>query len=101
MCFIRLLQVFHLDVAYVCNGFEVFSSRVFASVSDACFKYFIDFVCCLHLDVSKVDQTLHMGCVWEAAGDASDVRGGIGLLLGRCQRYGPRVPSPAIYLAHR
>ena len=33
------LQVFHLDVAYVCNGFQLFSD-IFASVSDACLKCF-------------------------------------------------------------
>ena len=36
-CFILLLQVFHLDVAYVCNDFQEFLG-VFASVSYACFK---------------------------------------------------------------
>jgi hypothetical protein len=46
-CFIRLLQVFHLDVTYVCNDFQV---RCFASVSYACFKYFI----CLLLYVATV-----------------------------------------------
>jgi len=35
-----MLQVFYLDVAYVCNCFQV-SLGVFASVSDSCFKYFI------------------------------------------------------------
>ena len=38
--FTHLLQVFYQDVAYVCNGFQVFFS-VFTSVSDACFKCFI------------------------------------------------------------
>ena len=47
----------------------------------------------LHLDVSKVDQLLHMGCVWEAAGGASGVRGGAGDIRGDTSdfwgRYGP------------
>ena len=34
-----MLQVFYLDVTYVCNGFQVFSG-VFASVIDVCFKCF-------------------------------------------------------------
>jgi hypothetical protein len=34
------LQVFHLDVAYVCNGFQMFF-RCFSSVSDVCFECFI------------------------------------------------------------
>jgi hypothetical protein len=38
-CFIRILQVFYLDVAYVCNGFQVFSNA-FASISDAYLKCF-------------------------------------------------------------
>jgi hypothetical protein len=36
-CFMRSLQVLHLDVAYVCNDFQVFLD-VFASVLDVCFK---------------------------------------------------------------
>jgi hypothetical protein len=36
ICFIHMLQVFYLDVAYVCNGFKCFFT-VFASVSYACF----------------------------------------------------------------
>ena len=43
------LQVFHLDVAYICNGFQMFL-EVFASVLDACFKCFI----CLLLYVATV-----------------------------------------------
>jgi hypothetical protein len=44
---------------------------VFTSVLDACFKCFIYLfymLQLLHLDVSKVDQMLHMRCAWEAAG---------------------------------
>ena len=44
----------------------------------------------LHLDTSKVDPVLHMGCAWEASGSVSDiqdnvgdVRGGAGPLLVR------------------
>ena len=39
-CFIHLFQVFHLDVAYFGNGFQVVLG-VFANVSDACFICFI------------------------------------------------------------
>ena len=48
----------------------------------------------LHLHVSKVDQGLHMGCAWEAAGCASDVRGSAGLLLGHS------LASPTRWCAH-
>jgi hypothetical protein len=41
-----MLQVFYLDVAYVCNDFQVF----FASISDACFKCII----CLQMYVVSV-----------------------------------------------
>jgi hypothetical protein len=34
------LQVFHLDIAYVCNCFQMFLG-VFTIVSDSCFKCFI------------------------------------------------------------
>ena len=46
ICFTHMLQVFYLNVAYVCNGFHEFSSvlQVFqthdASVSD------VSYVCC-------------------------------------------------------
>jgi hypothetical protein len=80
--FSKWFQVFHTFVASVsfdvCNGFQVFLG-VFASVSDACFKCFICLLCMLqllHPDVSKVDRGMHMGCAWEAAGSAGDVRGG-------------------------
>jgi hypothetical protein len=32
----------------------------------------------LHLGVSKVDQVLHMRCVWEAVDGTDDVQGGVG-----------------------
>jgi hypothetical protein len=49
ICFTYMLQVFYMDVAYVCNGFQVFS-YVFAIVSDTCFKCFI----CLQMYVASV-----------------------------------------------
>jgi hypothetical protein len=55
------LQVFHLDVAYVCNGFQMFFkhfSQVFHTLVSCAFFM-------LHLDVSKVDRVLYMGCVWK------------------------------------
>jgi hypothetical protein len=50
-CFRRLFQVFHLSFCMLQL---------------------------LHLDVSKVDRVLHMGCVWEVVGGTDDVRGGAG-----------------------
>ena len=75
--FILMLHVFAMV-------FKCFSD-VFASVSEVCFKCFIYLFCTLqllYLDVSKVDPVLHMGCVWEAAGGADDVRGGVGNVRG-------------------
>jgi hypothetical protein len=62
ICFMHILQMFYMDVAYAYNSFQMFSG-VFASVSDVCCKCFSCFGCILqvfHLDVSKVDQVLHM-----------------------------------------
>jgi hypothetical protein len=56
-CFIRILQVLYLDVAYVCNGFQVFS-RCFACVSNICckcFSYFGRMLQVFRLGVVKVD----------------------------------------------
>jgi hypothetical protein len=64
--FKRTSQLFYLDVAYVCNGFQEFSCA-FASVLDACGKYFSRFVWILqmfHLDVSKVDRDVAHVAKW-------------------------------------
>ena len=64
--------MFHTYVASVLSGYCVclqWFSSVFASVSSV-FRHV------LHLDVSKVDRVLHMGCAWEAADDVDDVGGG-------------------------
>ena len=55
ICFTHMLQVFYLDIAYVCNCF----SCVFACVSGACFEcfnYFVRMLQLFYLDVSKVDR---------------------------------------------
>ena len=52
-CFICLLQLFHLDIIYVCNGFQLFF-RCFASVSDVCCKCFN----CFHI----YDVGVSSGC---------------------------------------
>jgi hypothetical protein len=48
-----MLQVSYLDIAYVCNGFQVFFMCVFASVLEAYFKCFI----CLQTYVANVAST--------------------------------------------
>jgi hypothetical protein len=41
ICFQTYVEVFYLDVAYVCNGYQVFFRCFFTSVLEACFKCFI------------------------------------------------------------
>ena len=55
-------KCFHLDVAYVSNGFQVFLQVLQCMLER------------LHLDVSKLDRVLHMKCAWEAAAGTCDVR---------------------------
>jgi hypothetical protein len=60
--FTYMLQVFYLDVVYVCNSFKCFSG-VFASVSDKYFKCFIvlrRMLQLLYLHISKLDRVLHL-----------------------------------------
>ena len=68
MCFIHMLQVFHPDVAYVHNGFQVFLN-VFASVSDALFQ--VCFICLL-LYVVTVSSGWYKSrsncCTWDVRG---------------------------------
>jgi hypothetical protein len=54
------LQLFHLDVTYVCNDFKYFLG-VFISVSYACFKCFI----CLLLYVTTVISGCFKGVAHE------------------------------------
>jgi hypothetical protein len=68
--FTHMLQVFYLDVIYVCNDFKCFLT-IFASVSSACFKCFICLfymLQVLHQNISKVDRILHLGYAWELEG---------------------------------
>jgi hypothetical protein len=67
-CFIRMLQVFHLDVAYVCKGFQVFSV-IFASVSNVSSVLF----CMLQLLVSTCFKNRLRCCTWDARGNVGDV----------------------------
>ena len=52
ICFTHMLQVFYLDVAYVCNGFQAFF-RCFCSSVSSIFRRILQL---LHRDVSNVDQ---------------------------------------------
>jgi hypothetical protein len=57
-------------------------SGVFASILDVCLSVSFVFFCMLQLDVSKVNQVLHMRCAWEAAGGTDDVWGNMGDIRG-------------------
>jgi len=65
--------------------FKCFSG-VFANVfvSSVSFVFFC-ILQLLYLDISKIDQVLHIECMWEAAcgaNDRDDVRGGVGEVRG-------------------
>jgi hypothetical protein len=55
ICFTHMLHVFYLDIAYGCNGFQVFSN-IFSSISTI-LRHMLQL---LYLDISKVDQVLHL-----------------------------------------
>jgi hypothetical protein len=59
--------------AMVFKFFQAFLQVFQTLVSSVLFIFFC-MLQLLHLNVSKIDWVLHMGCVWEAAGDADDVR---------------------------
>ena len=61
------LQVFYLDVVYVCNSFIVFLG-VFASVSEAylkCFTYLLLYVATVASGCFKIRSS---ACTWDARG---------------------------------
>jgi len=71
--FIWMLHMFHtyvasifLDVAYVLQWFSSVFHMFFLQVFQTHVSKFSSIFCCmlqvLHLDVSKVDRVLHMGC---------------------------------------
>jgi hypothetical protein len=82
--------VFHLNVTYLYNGFQMF-----CMCFHKCFICILLYVATTASNVSKVDRVLHMGFAWEEAsgtgniwggvddvrGGTSDVRGGAGPLL--------------------
>ena len=64
-----MLQVFYLNVTYVCNDFQIFFNYFFLSVSETCLSISSIFSRMLKvLHVSKVDQLLDMRCAWETRG---------------------------------
>jgi hypothetical protein len=58
------------------NVFQAFS-QVFQTLVSSILSFFFYMLQLLHVNVSNVDQVLHMGRVWEAASDVDDVRGGM------------------------
>jgi hypothetical protein len=79
--FIWMLHLFTI----VLSVFEVFLQVFQKHVSSVLFA-FRRMLQPLHLDVSKVDRMLYMGCIWEAGGAVSvwckRCRGGAGLRVG-------------------
>jgi len=64
ICFTHTLHVFYLDVAYGCNGFQVFSCvfliQVFQKHVSSVSTVFRRMLQLLYLDVSKVDRVLYL-----------------------------------------
>jgi hypothetical protein len=62
ICFTYMLQVFYLDVAYVCNSFMCFQVflQVFQMHILSVSSIFIRMLQMLYLDVSKVNWVLHL-----------------------------------------
>ena len=58
ICFTHMLQVFYLNVEYVCNDFRVFSGvlQVFQANVSSVTSIFRRMLQLLHLDVSKVNR---------------------------------------------
>jgi hypothetical protein len=59
ICFTHMLQVFHVEVAYVFEWLHTCSPSV-SNVYCKCFNYFGRMLPVLHLNVVKVDLVLHM-----------------------------------------
>ena len=79
------LQVFYLDVAYVCNVFQIFFrrfSQVFQTLVSSVLSVFFCMLQLLHLMILKLDWVLHMGYAWEAAGGTDDIRSDAGNIRG-------------------
>ena len=57
-----MLQVFYLNVEYVCNGFRVFSGvlQVFQTYAASVLAILAICYKCFHLQVVKIDLVLHM-----------------------------------------
>jgi hypothetical protein len=56
------------------NVFQAFS-QVFQTLVSSVLFVFFSMLQPFYLDVLKVDRAMRMGCTWEAAGSAGDVRG--------------------------
>jgi hypothetical protein len=67
------LQVFHPDIAYVCNGFRMFFRRFCK-----CFICLFLYIATVASECFKSISMLHMECAWEAADGADDIPGGMG-----------------------
>jgi hypothetical protein len=62
MCFTHMVQVFYLDVAYVCNGFKCFQMflQMFQMHVSSISSVFRCTLQVLPLDVLKIDRVLHL-----------------------------------------
>ena len=77
------LQVFHLDIAFVCNGFKC-SSGIFTSVSYACFKCFIYLILYVATVVSVYFKSRSRCCTWDTRGKRPAARTTFGVAWAHC-----------------
>jgi hypothetical protein len=85
----RCMQVYVSSVSYVCCKCFIWVLHMFVMVFK-CFQTLVlsvlsVFFCILqllHLDISKVDRVLHIGCPCEAASDMGNIRGSMGDVQG-------------------
>jgi hypothetical protein len=68
--FTHMLQIFYLDVVYICNVFQMFLQVFQTHVSSVLSDFFL-ILQVLHL---KVDRVLQIEYAWEAGGGASGHR---------------------------
>jgi hypothetical protein len=67
-----MFQIFHLFQMNVASVLSGCCKKVDMNIAYTCMLQL------LYLNVSKVDQVLHMGCAWEVVGGTDDVWGGMG-----------------------
>ena len=85
MCFVRMFASVSSRCCICLQWFLIVFqsfSQVFQMLVSSVSSVFFSMLQLLHLDVSKVDPVLHIGCAWETADGVGDVRGWRGTTIG-------------------